>query len=404
MKDIETSSMNNNIVAPVTYIPGCIRLSDIGYSQPAHTVHPHAAAVNQELRDWTMQMVCPLGLHLEKYINEYNTMASYVFPRASAERLQVIGKLSNLQYVHDDIIDGRRLGNATGIYAEALRSLKKQPALFIAGCRDILTVLATGKTPTDVKYGPEVSKLLLLDYYQEAALGFRSMSNPQWLRRFAKNLKIFYESQVSSSTKPSEFGSCAEFVEFRSANSGMLHSVDEVEFAMNTYMPDEILENRVIKEMQQCVVLVGSLSNDIFSFEKETIRDRMYHANLVHVAMTTENLTVELASRRTADIVRANVETFQRLQEEVETWGMPNVSQYCCGLEDFLLGCWPWQMSTSRYRSPTSPFAELLIVSKAPRIRPRRSQSAPSVCDLRHVGPVIMSPSLRAARKALNFQ
>jgi len=283
-----------------------------------------------------------------------------------------------------------------------LCSLKKEPAMFVAGCRDILTVLATGKKPNEARYSAAVADLLLLDYYQEAAVGFRSMSNPLWLRRFAKNLKVFYESQVSSSTKPAQFGSCAEFVDFRSANSGMLHSVDEVEFAMNTYMPDEILENRVIKEMQQCVVLVGSLSNDIFSFEKETIRDGMYHANLVHVAMTTENLSVEQASRRTADIVRANVETFQQLKGEVATWDMPNVSKYCCGLEDFLLGCWPWQLSTSRYRSPTSPFAELLTVSKGPRMQPRRTQSAPSFCDFH--APVIMSPSRRWARKALNFQ
>jgi len=349
-----------------------------------------------------MKMVCPLGLHLEKFISEYNTMGSYVFPHASDERLTVIGKLSNLQYVHDDIIDGRRIRNACGAYAGALASLKCNPKLFMSGCRDILTVLATGKLPEETKYSPEVSALLLLDYYQEAALGFQSMSNPQWIRRFSKNLKVFYESQISSCDKPSEFTSCADFVEFRSANSGMLHSVDEVEFALDTYMPEAILGHRVIKEMQDCVVLVGSLSNDIFSFEKETIRDGMHHANLVHVVMTTEDLTLEQAAIRTADIVRDKVETFARLKDEVDGWNMPDVSQYCVGLEDFLLGCWPWQLSTSRYRSPTSPFAELLVVSKMPRIRPRRCQSAPSVTELKK--PVVRSPSNQWSRKPLKFQ
>jgi len=347
-------------------------------------------------------MVSPLGLHLEKFISEYNTMASYVFPGASDERLEVIGKLSNLQYVHDDIIDGRRLRNASGVSADALASLKNDPKLFMSGCKDIMTVLATGKLSAESRYTPAVSNLLLLDYYKEAAVGFHTMSNPLWIRRFAKNLKVFYESQISSSTKPSNFACCADFVEFRSANSGMLHSVDEVEFALNTYMPDDILNHRVIKEMQQCVVLVGSLSNDIFSFEKETIRDKMHHANLVHVAMTTENLTLEQASRRTADIVRENMDTFARLMSEVDQWNMPDVSRYCVGLEDFLLGCWPWQLSTSRYRSPTSPFAELLLVDKSAKLRPRRVQSAPSMGELR--APVCMSPSNRWERKAVKFQ
>jgi len=150
-------------------------------------------------------------------------------------------------------------------------------------------------------------------------------------------------------------------VEYRAANSGMLHSVDEVEFAQNNYMAPGILENQVIKDMQQNVVLVGSLSNDIFSFEKETIRDGLHHANLVHVAMTTEGLSIKEASEKTSAIVRCHMDSFYSSMSEVDNWHLPAVSKYCIGLENFLLGCWPWQLSTKRYCSVSSPFTELLL-------------------------------------------
>eukprot|EP01116_Phalansterium_solitarium_P023050 TRINITY_DN787_c0_g1_i1.p1 TRINITY_DN787_c0_g1~~TRINITY_DN787_c0_g1_i1.p1 ORF type:complete len:475 (-),score=203.56 TRINITY_DN787_c0_g1_i1:723-2147(-) len=353
-------SVENAAPAKIVYQPGAIKLADIACPQPDCRIHPNATVVNQQLKDWTIDMLKPFELGIEDYIDEYNTMAAYVFGDASDERLTVIGKLSNLQYVHDDMIDGRRIANASGPYAFALYTLAKNPKVLLAGCRDIMITLATAHKPTPV-YGRDVEEMMLLDYYLEAAEGFHRLSNPAWMKRFSKNLKIFYESQVNSASKPQSFSSCAEFVDYRAANSGMLHSIDEVEFAQDNFMPTEILEHAVIKEMQQNVILVGSLSNDIFSFEKETIRDGMHHANLVHVAMTTEGLNIEKAAQKTAAIVRDNMDTFYRLMAEVDTWNRPDVSRYCVGMENFLLGCWPWQLSTDRYRSETSPFAELLL-------------------------------------------
>eukprot|EP01116_Phalansterium_solitarium_P023051 TRINITY_DN787_c0_g1_i2.p1 TRINITY_DN787_c0_g1~~TRINITY_DN787_c0_g1_i2.p1 ORF type:complete len:519 (-),score=210.52 TRINITY_DN787_c0_g1_i2:466-2022(-) len=354
-------SVENAAPAKIVYQPGAIKLADIACPQPDCRIHPNATVVNQQLKDWTIDMLKPFELGIEDYIDEYNTMAAYVFGDASDERLTVIGKLSNLQYVHDDMIDGRRIANASGPYASALQTLAKQPKVLLAGCRDIMYTLATAQKPASVAYGRDVEEMMLLDYYLEAAEGFHRLSNPAWMKRFSKNLKIFYESQVNSASKPQSFSSCAEFVDYRAANSGMLHSIDEVEFAQDNFMPTEILEHAVIKEMQQNVILVGSLSNDIFSFEKETIRDGMHHANLVHVAMTTEGLSIEQGAKKTAAIVRDNMDTFYRLKAEVDSWNMPNVSRHCVGLENFLLGCWPWQLSTDRYRSETSPFAELLL-------------------------------------------
>eukprot|EP01116_Phalansterium_solitarium_P023907 TRINITY_DN858_c3_g1_i1.p1 TRINITY_DN858_c3_g1~~TRINITY_DN858_c3_g1_i1.p1 ORF type:complete len:453 (-),score=181.76 TRINITY_DN858_c3_g1_i1:550-1908(-) len=348
------------------YATGGIQLSSIGFAQPPCRIHPREAKLNAELRQWTYDIVAPWRLGLENQIDEYNTMCTYLFPDASDERLLVMGKLANVQFVHDDLIDGR-LMNDSSDYMGAVQTLLADHNVLKAGVKDILYVLNTGKKPESVSYSPDVAELLMLDYYAEAAEGFLRLSNADWMKRFMQHMVLFYKNQIDSVTKKMRFNSCAEFVEYRTVNSGLMHMVDLVEFSLDTYMPQEVLDNEVIRSMQRNLMLIGCLSNDIFSFEKETLRDGKEQHNLVHVAMTTEGLSLRQAVEKTAGILTDNLNNFYEKMEVVKTWNRPDILRYCVGLEAETLGGWPWQLSTCRYLSELSPFAELLPKHKRAR-------------------------------------
>jgi len=250
--------------------------------------------------------------------------------------------------------------------------------LLKAGVLDILHVLKTGEMPDSwaYPYPPKVKDILLLDEYQEAAEDIIRLSPPYWRERFNKSLLDFYMHQVSAATQElPNFSSCEELGEFRKSNSGLYHTTDFIEFCVGAFLTPESVNDAVLKEMRSCVMFIAAISNDIFSFEKETMRDGLEtQVNMVYFAMHHERLSLRKAVARTAKMVHAQLMLFFELKEKLTIWHQPNVPEYVQALQDHMLGWWPWQLDTVRYRSATSPFAELVMVP--PKIDPAFGWSA----------------------------
>src|SRR5437763_14561204 len=101
--------------------------------------------------------------------------------------------------------------------------------------------------------------------------------------------------------------------------------------------------------------------NDIFSYYKEIVIEQS-RFNLVNLIQ--ENTGVGLKEAVEEAIARVNACTieFLELETRIPYWSDKinfTVKKYIEALKRQLSACWYWQIHTSRYRSPCSPFREL---------------------------------------------
>lgn len=166
-----------------------------------------------------------------------------------------------------------------------------------------------------------------------------------------------------------------EYIDRRSAISGMPHTITLIEYAADNYLNWLALRDAGLKaeleKINQTVALVGALTNDLFSFEKEVI-DHGTDSNLVMVVLLN-NFRMKLAEaiQLSGTIIRDLLADYSRLEKVIRTKAAecPGLSAddrvilltYLDGLKSVLQACWTWQTATKRYKRKSSIWQETTI-------------------------------------------
>jgi len=94
--------------------------------------------------------------------------------------------------------------------------------------------------------------------------------------------------------------------------------------------------------------------------------------NLLAVLVRTEKISLYEAARRVAEMSQRHAQEVKRIRIEIEAECDDNsgedtgLGMYVADMELFGAACWFWQLEgTKRYRSKTSPFAELRLEAEA---------------------------------------
>jgi len=169
--------------------------------------------------------------------------------------------------------------------------------------------------------------------------------------------------------------SIEDYINFRCHISGMPHTVSLIEYSTDNYLDWELLSKAgIATELQKInltVSLVGALTNDFFSFEKEVI-DNATDSNLIPV-LIINNFRMKLldAIRMGASIIRDLLADYAVLLAKIN--GMAhessilseadkaNLQNYLRGLKSVLQACWMWQSVTKRYKRNRSIWEETAI-------------------------------------------
>lgn len=360
--------------------PGGIQLSPLYRFPTPHKVFPAAERLMSEARVWLLQYVERLGggPRLERPLDETLSMCSYLFPEADFEGNFLATIFTTLEFVNDDLFDDLEIYKTllasphSQWVAEEMRLMRAQPLLLAQGMLAGVRIIRDPTSPTPA-LGPGVSGAL---FFYDALRAFserlheygRQSGSPHfgfWVESLCNALIAFAKSHATIyqdiSTRTVE-----EFAEHKIINCGMSHTVHLLELAMNCFLSKEQHELPIIKELKQCCYHVGSLLNEIFSYEKEAYREKI--GNLLLVVRLKENVDLEEATRRVAAWAQRHGEAFLQARDRaLEEFSADDedsrlLRRYVSGLEMLIAACWAWQLEgTTRYLSPTSPFAELLI-------------------------------------------
>lgn len=361
--------------------PGSIRLAPLYRFPTPHRVFPQAKQLMNEARTWLLKYVERVGggKRLERPIDETLSMCPYLFPDGDYEGIFLTTVFLTLGFVNDDIFDSLETYEALCAsprgqrMAEELRTIRSNPRLLAQG---MLTGVRILQDPAfqPAGLGSEQAGIL---FFHDALRDFstrlhddgRRSGSPHfrvWLERFLKSLIDFSKSHANI-YRDIENLTVEEYAEHKLINCGMLHTVYLLELALSCFLSEKHHEHPGIKQFKRHCMHVGSLLNEIISYEKEVFREKS--GNLLLVIMLKEKANLEEATRRVAALAQGHSDDILRLRDELlaEFAGDDEESQlvrrYVSGLEMLTAACWAWQIEgTTRYRSPTSPFAELLAV------------------------------------------
>jgi hypothetical protein len=316
-----------------------LNLSDYQIIAPAR-LNPTASQV-----ETIVENLCrDLNIHLP-YYGDYTTMPAYLYPETSVERLVPVHLLLNMLWYVDDVYDRDRV--------QERASDKAARETMYQNCIDILR---TGDMPAEHH--------LLYPVFCELHYRFRSLSDEAWLDRLTDAMMEHLKASMDTreAIVIGETTDVARYMHVREFDSGMRPTIYMVEFVKNIFLPDEIMNHPYLKAMTLRCARIGSLTNDIFSYEKEVIKlDSDY--NLIRVFMESEYLSFDEAVHESIMLLNGIIDDFLHDAANMPEWDDPSIQAMVCdyidGLRDIIVATWHWQYSTNRYRSSTSPFVEL---------------------------------------------
>lgn len=287
---------------------------------------------------------------------DYITCHLYLFPNAHLYRMMPLLKNCAVDfYLNDEY--GRE------VYHRLPARKKLEAKEITSRICDPSSLVSIPKTAFQVEYAN-----------QEMMNEIKLASPEDWFQKFLYlyNLHVEIAHANCETSLTGVIPSVQEYIDSRCDISGMKHTVLLIEYAEGQFLNWKWLEETGIannlRRLQYLIAAIGCLSNDLFSFEKEVIKNHS-DSNLVailahhHPEMGLKELLISSAA-----MVGDDIAEFLSLVEEVRNYSyqfLPAHQQnidvlehYLNGLERFVQASWVWQVSTQRYKSKRSIFEE----------------------------------------------
>lgn len=356
-----------------------IRLSDLYMPPPTPPVFPEIDRVTQEARRFILRYLERLGggPRLERPLEETVSMCAQLCPDGDSEGVFLATVFFTLQFVNDDLCDGQDVyevlaaNPASQRIAAVLRTVREHPPLLARAMESILHVM---RDPAHDRFPDELGEAgretFLYEAFQEFARRLHSYGRrtgsphfESWLDELCTSLARFCRSHALI-YRNAESLSIEEYSQHKLTNCGMHHTLLLMELATGSFLSPAQRRHPLTVDLFRCCCSIGSLLNEVMSYEKEHFRERS--GNLVAVVMHRRGCGLRAAVEEVLLLARSHRFALQRLavqaRAELSTGNDEDrlLRQWVGRLETMAAGCWHWQIAgTTRYQSSTSPFSEL---------------------------------------------
>jgi hypothetical protein len=279
------------------------------------------------------------GILLDNY-KDYYEMASLLYPQATEEDLKLACEIMMVLFFVDETA-GEEMNEANP------RNLfGKVPGELI---NSLLLKLKKG----DIEHGTNPVETSVFEIWPKLL-----KSAPRYfLDRFLRAVIQYLPQNVDLSE---EHGNNEEvYRHYRIENSGMMPTILLIQLAMRMFISDELYNSgkfqALLESVEQCVALIGSLTNDICSFPKE-VWDMKSKLNLIPVLMKEHNIPLTEAINLSIDRVNEELRIFVGLRTSIlnKAAGTEHeeiLTEYCKGLSYIVKATIVWQLlMTNRYK------------------------------------------------------
>jgi Terpene synthase family 2, C-terminal metal binding len=307
--------------------------------------NPAAAEAEDAVRAWARRSRMWIPGITEHCID----MAAYMYPRAAAGRLVTIGKSLAISWYLNDTIGRERI---SGLTADQKLAADRSRDRLVRVSR----TLTVGSSANPIERA-----------CREMLWEMRSGAPPEWFEQFRDLWATHLESMCrdGNAAATNAVPTTTQYVDARTHCSGMQHTIALFEFARNEYLDWTELDRLapIVRQLCWLCAVIGCLSNDLFSFEKEFVRHGS-DSNLILVSILNDpDLTLPDAITATIARVRDHVIEFRRHLRHLAARcaELPRPAPLRAFLESAracLMASWVWQLLSLRYKSPGSIFEE----------------------------------------------
>lgn len=207
----------------------------------------------------------------------------------------------------------------------------------------------------------------------------RDTSPADWFADFVK----FYSYHIAVTHKDNNAAALQyvptvdEYIEMRNHTSGMPHIVLLIEYAEGAFLDWEKLNqlgiSSLLKKIHRAAALIGCLTNDLFSFEKEVIKNSTDANLLMSIALNYPEYSLQDCIHHAAGIVRETLRDcitgLEALQQHIDAMQFDEpetaaiLTKHLAGLERCVQASWMWQVYTRRYKNSRSIWDETQLVT-----------------------------------------
>ena len=256
-------------------------------------------------------------------VGEY---ANWPFPLADEKRAETITKFLSLWIFYDDAIEEKDDGQQDAI-RDAIRGRPAPPS----------------------EGNPH------LRCWWELGQEYSKTMSQAWLERHAKRFMEWVSSVQEEREAAMEFRKtgiypdAADHLRRRCANIGMTPNIDFLEYQMGWELPEELLQDPLMKLIEVRAAEAVAIMNDLFGFSK----DQHYRwSNLIPCLMQEFQLGPEDAFRWACDLHNARVHHITHYQHELlSKYPIRELSDWFDALHYVVYGFAKWHSRAPRYRS-----------------------------------------------------
>ncbi|THH02195.1 hypothetical protein EW026_g598 [Hermanssonia centrifuga] len=142
----------------------------------------------------------------------------------------------------------------------------------------------------------------------------------------------------------------ADTVVFRVTKDGAKACFALEEYALQIDLPDEVVNHRVIRDLEDAANDAISWYNDILSYNVEQARGDTH--NLVVILMNDLGLDRQAAIDHATELAKHTSVRFETCRSQLPSWGQDvdgMVAKYVQALQDWMVGSCHWSFDTERY-------------------------------------------------------
>ena len=311
--------------------------TDLDISKTEASIHKNALQISEEAK----RISKTLGIIEETLYEGHSSMTNYIYSDCPSDSMVTVHVIYNVLYYLDDLF-----GEDTHVG-------------IIPNMAHILDIWS-GKTVFTSRH-KTVQTLYDAIAYSGATLR-KSCPNAFFLK-YTKSLV----AHVSASLTTRPYTTVQEYIEIRKHTGGMYMLIDLIEYVHGCYLTPDLLNDNTLylnKLCDQCA-LIGSLSNDIFSYAKEKHSAyNLINAYLNTSEATTYNEAVTLAITKVNGITHEFKNTLEKALQATKVLSQEaqdTLTIYYGALEVIIAASYHWQKATDRYYHPENIFEDMKV-------------------------------------------
>jgi pentalenene synthase len=266
----------------------------------------------------------------------YAELASFFYPQASDEDLDLGVDLMSWFFLFDDLFDGPR---------------GEDPAA-AKGLTDAVAAALDGPLPG----GSPLIAHGFADVWRRSRQGM----SPDWEARSIRNWRSYFSGYVEEALSRHHnlpINSSGEYMAMRRRTIGVLPTVDLAERTQRCEVPQRVYDSPLVTVMLLIAIDINLMFNDIASLEKEEARGEQN--NLVFILMREHAWTKERSIAHMQDEIRARLEQFTTLEgclpEMFTSYNLNPAEQQAAeryqinAVRSVIRGSYDWHRASGRY-------------------------------------------------------